>query len=40
MWGLAIGFVYFTQMYELKKNGIDLEIENWDKNEIMNKIIC
>ena len=26
-------------VHELKKNGIDLKIENWDKNEIIQKII-
>ena len=26
-------------VYQLKKNGIDLKIENWDKQEIMQKII-
>ena len=26
-------------VYELKKNGIDLEIENWDKSEIINKFV-
>ncbi|MBQ3145148.1 MAG: ATP-binding cassette domain-containing protein [Clostridia bacterium] len=26
-------------VYELKKNGIDLKIENWDKNEIINKFV-
>lgn len=26
-------------VYQLKKNGINLKIENWDKNEIMQKII-
>jgi len=26
-------------VYELKKNGIDLKIENWDKNEIIKEIV-
>lgn len=26
-------------VYELKKNGVDIEIENWDKEDIMQKII-
>lgn len=26
-------------VYELKKNGINLEIENWDKNEIIKEIV-
>lgn len=26
-------------VYELKKNGINLEIQNWDKNEIINKFV-
>ncbi len=26
-------------VYELKKNGVDLRIESWDKNEIINKIV-
>ena len=26
-------------IYELKNNGIDMQIENWDKDEIIRKII-
>ena len=26
-------------VYELKKNGVNIEIENWDKKSVMNKII-
>lgn len=26
-------------VYELKNNGINLEIQNWDKNEIINKFV-
>ena len=26
-------------VYELKKNGVNIEIENWDKKSVMEKII-